>query len=108
MISTVNGLRNDFKRTAALLLPVDPVDKKKRGKHTPGNILSAVPTASADEGETDRFGSSGVCYHTSKEYAKLSKAQRSDLHYWRNEKKEGNPSKRENQRTLVRSCSVHM
>ena len=93
---TVNGLRNDFERTAALLLPVDPVDKKKKGKRTIGNISSAAATASADGGGKDGFGPSGVQlrYHTSKEYAKLSKEQRTDLHDWRNGQKDGKTSKK--------------
>ena len=92
----INGLRNDFERTAALLLPVDPVDKKKKGKRTIGNISSAAATASADGGGKDGFGPSGVQlrYHTSKEYAKLTKEQRTDLHDWRSGQKDGKAPKK--------------
>ena len=90
------GLRNNFERAAALLLPVDPVERKKKGKRTIGNISAATAKPSASGGGKDGFGPSGVQlrYHTSKEYSQLSKAERLDLAEWRRNKKEGNFSKR--------------
>ena len=75
---------------------MDPVDKKKKGKRTIVNISSTAATASVDGGGKDGFGPSGVQlrYHTSKEYAKLTKEQRTDLHDWHSGQKGGKAPKR--------------
>ena len=102
MDDTPTGLRSDFERTAALLLPVDPVEKKKKGKRTIGHISSATVKASTDGGGNEGSGPSGVQlrYHTSKEYSKLCKEARADLAHWRRNKKPGNPLKKGNEKKL--------
>ena len=85
----VNGLRNDFERAVALLVPVDPVEKKRKGKRPVADI-SATTALKAGR------GTSGVelRYHSPKEYAKLTKEQRDELRDHR--KKNGSGKAKQN------------
>lgn len=88
---TPGGLREDFERSVALLLPCDPVVKKGKGKRTIGDIsvvdsgtsINTIPTKVA------RGPKTGVefRYHKGKEYAALSKAKKQELRDWRDEQK---------------------
>ena len=67
------GLRNDFERAVALLLPTDPVAKKQKGKRSQAEISSA----NLKEGR----GKTGVelRYYTPAEYRNLTDEQRKEL-----------------------------
>ena len=47
-----NGMRSDFERSVAFLLPTDPVKKKRGGgKRNAGQISATVAAATGDRGE---------------------------------------------------------
>jgi hypothetical protein len=96
----VGGLRNDFEATATILLPYDPV-QKKRGDNAGGKRGPAeISDTTGEEADISAFGaktgkgSSGVPlrYHTSAEYELLTKAQTDELREWRKGQK-GAPKK---------------
>ena len=77
----VNNTRSDFENAISVLLPVDPFVKKSHKsasheKNTSGTISLA-------EGAT--VGNTGVRlgFHSMDQYLKLNKAQKSELHLWR-------------------------
>ena len=93
----VGGLRNDFEATATILLPYDPV-QKKRGDNAGGKRGPAeISNATGEEAEISAFGAktgkgtSGVPlrYHTSAEYELLTKAQTDELREWRKSQSKG-------------------
>ena len=68
---SAGGLRNDFERAVALLLPVDPVDRKRKGKGKAGAEIAASDI------KQSRGAKTGVefRYYTDAEYKKLSKEE---------------------------------
>ncbi len=93
-----NGKRSDFEATATHLLPYDPVAKKRAAGQKRGNAdISAAETeaaigaTAATPGSKTKpsIGKTGVHlrWHTKKDYAKLSRAQKLELKEWR----EANP-----------------
>ncbi len=81
------GMRSNFERTVAFLLPTDPVTKK-RGAKRPGAEVSAVEAPNKHEekgGKKVTFkqttGKTGVefRYYTKPEFIKLSRAQKDEL-----------------------------
>ena len=88
---SLTGMRSDFERSVAFLLPTDPVKKKKGVKRDAGRISSTAAEATGAGGGKDkskkkaRFkattGSSGVefRYYKPSEFTKLSREQRDEL-----------------------------
>jgi hypothetical protein len=102
MDDTPTGLRNNFEDAVALLIPKDPVAKKKKASKRPGASISATEaTGGNSNGKPSKIsktgglkvgrGKSGVDfrYHVPKEYAKLSKEQKKELKEWRDNNKSG-------------------
>ena len=93
-----NGMRNDFKKAAAHLLPYDPVARKRAAgtKRPAANILDArsmhgpnasaieISDATSEDGKVS-IGRTGVHlrYHTNSEYRELSTSQKNELSEWR-------------------------
>ena len=84
----VNNTRSDFENAVAVLLPVDPFKKSRRGNHnnthnTSANISSA--SVSSVNKPNDGIGKSGVVFHfyDGADYAKLTPEQKKELHEWR-------------------------
>lgn len=80
------GLRSDFERSVALLLPVDPVAKRQKGKRTAAEISTTNGKV-----KTSRGGKTGVelRYYTPKEFAKLSEEEKTELRELRVAAKKG-------------------
>ncbi len=93
----VNGMRGDFEKAVAFLLPTDPVKKKKRGRRNEAQVSAAVG-GEANNSMKDKnnkkkkkvsfkpnCGKNGVqfCYYKSKEFNKLTKEQRDELREYR-------------------------
>ncbi len=80
-----NGMQNDFESAVAMLLPVDPVGKKRKGKMQAAEILATetgpATIVLAGVSVKSDTGTSGVSlrYHTPAEYAKLGNDQRDEL-----------------------------
>ena len=82
---TPGGLRRDFERAVALLLPTCPVKRKRSGKRKSAEISEI--SAQIDEGaeiasmKVSRGPVTGIelRYYKPEEYAKLSKAQKKEL-----------------------------
>ncbi len=51
---SVTGMRSDFERSVAFLLPTDPVKKKRGDKHNAGRISLATAAAPGDGGGKDK------------------------------------------------------
>ena len=99
----INGMRSDFKKAVAHLLPYDPVAKKQTaGTRRPvANILDTrgiqganasaieVSEATTKDGKVS-IGKTGVHlhYHTNTEYRELSTAQKRELSEWRDKNSE--------------------
>ena len=87
------GMRNNFESTASHLLPYDPVAKKRAAGNKRGNgLISGLEggdaTAAAIEagtGNKPAIGKTGVHlrWYKKHEFDKLSKAQKKELHEWR-------------------------
>ena len=86
------GLRNDFERAVALLIPCDPVAKKRKGKRPIADVAAANATVASASGGglKSGIGKTGVSlrYHKPTEYAKLNKEQRTELREWRSKQRE--------------------
>ena len=84
-----DGMRNDFKQSAAHLLPYDPVAKKhaarssKRGSAEVSAVLYEATDVAAF-GTKPGIGKSGVHFHyyDKSEYSKLTKEQKTELREW--------------------------
>ena len=82
-----NGMRGDFERSVAFLLPTDPVKRKQKGaKRTSAQISATDATESEDSNKKrvsfkPNVGKTGVelRYYKSKEYNKLSQEQKDEL-----------------------------
>jgi len=88
MDDTPTGLRNNFERSAALLVPVCPVGTKKASKRSLANVsdVSARGASKSGGGKLkESFGTTGVSlrYHSSTEYSALNKEQKDELREWR-------------------------
>ena len=75
-----NGMRDDFEKAAAVLLPVDPFEKNSANKKTVNFQISAL-------GKANQFGrgeNTGVDLRWYKpgEYAKLTPAEKIELNAW--------------------------
>ena len=84
---TPGGMRNNFERAVAFLMPTDPVEKKKAKNKRSIAEVSAVeseerPPRKNLGGHKQGRGKSGVefRYHTPEEYNALNKEQRQELH----------------------------
>ena len=84
----IGGMRSDFEKAAAHLLPKDPVVKKRIQAKRSAAEISAVGAETTKHG----IGSSGVHlrYHTPEEYGKLTKSQKKELSDWRKANPNGN------------------
>ena len=93
-----NGMRSNFERAAAHLLPYDPAARKwsAGSKRSAANISDTRGTHGANASATEvskattkdrkaSIGKTGVhlCYHTNSEYRELSTAQKRELSEWR-------------------------
>jgi hypothetical protein len=90
------GLRENFERSVALLVPVDPV-KKRSGKRS---VEAEISSANL---KTSRGPKTGVdiCYYKAEEYKKLSKEEQDELCEIRqNKKQKRSPSKSHNKSTI--------
>ena len=104
MDNGVDGMRNDFEKAAAHLLPYDPVAKKcatvAQNKRSAAQISSVELEEELARGEVSSttmpkkasIGRTGVhlWYHTPTEYDNLSNEQKDELREWRKQ----NPSKK--------------
>ena len=93
-----NGMRNDFEKAAAHLLPYDPVARKRAAgtKRPAANILDAwgmhgpnasaieISDATSKDGKVS-IGKTGVHlrYHTNSKYREISTSQKKELSEWR-------------------------
>ena len=93
-----NGMRNDFEKAAAHLLPYDPVARKRaagtkrpaanisdtRGMHGPNASEIEISDATSKDRKVS-IGKTGVHlqYHTNSEYRELSTSQKKELSEWR-------------------------
>lgn len=96
------GMRNDFERAVAHILPYDPVAKKRANAKRSSALISGVDgDVMADVSSVTKpsIGKTGVHfrYYKGPEFAKLSKEQKKELLEWRkskpsnaNEKASGN------------------
>jgi hypothetical protein len=95
------GMRNDFERAAAMLLPVDPVKNKSKRKRANAEISMASARSSAAQGGGKPTHKVGIGktkvplrFHTSEEYRLLNKDQRTELREWRaSQRGNDNPGK---------------
>ena len=81
---TATGMRNDFEKAVAYLLPIDEGKKKGANKRLHGRIYQLSATvSSANIGKTG-CGPSGVeyCFRSKPEYRELTHKKRRDLHQW--------------------------
>ena len=116
----VNGMRSDFEKAAAHLLPYDPVARKQAGgtKRPAANISDTrgiqganaspikVSEATTKDGKVS-IGKTGVHlrYHTNSEYRELSTAQKKVLSEWQDKdsekkKKPGNEKRKTKSREI--------
>ena len=103
------GMRNDFEKAAAHLLPYDPVAKRRatstnkrgaaqisavEGNESPDEDHAQVSSAATTKKRKPSIGKTGVHlrYHTPEEYRGLSKEQKDELREWR---KKNPPPKKE-------------
>ena len=86
----VGGMRSDFERTVAHLLPYCPVAKKKAVGHKRG--AGKISEVTADHADISSFGTKSgrgpktgvhLRYHAFPEYKKLTPDERAELHEWR-------------------------
>jgi hypothetical protein len=84
------GMRSDFERTVAHLLPYCPVAKKKAVGNKRG--AGKISEITADGADISAFGTKSgrgpktgvhLCYHAFPEYKKLTPDERAELHEWR-------------------------
>ena len=77
-----NGMRNNFERSVAFLLPVCPYAKYSKGRNTNTAIISDVTLLGKGSSKT------GVDFrwHTKAEYAKLTKERKEELYKWQRTK----------------------
>ena len=86
------GMRSDFERAVAFLLPTDPVKKKRGGNKRNAGQISATTAAGGGGGKNEgpktkktrfksTFGATGVefRYYTPSEFGKLTKEQKDEL-----------------------------
>ena len=107
----VNDTRSDFENAVSVLLPVDPFIKKKLTKdstrNNPGAIADTSGSNIAANESGGKIGTSGVKlqFHTDAQYRKLTPAQKSELHKWRNSPEGTRYS--ENERKKRKQSSTH-
>ena len=81
----INNTRNDFENAVSVILPVDPFIKKRQNSNENNNTNGTVASTSTS---TDyvKTGTTGVKlqFHSGEQYSKLTAAQKSELHKWRN------------------------
>ena len=79
----VDNMRDDFEKAAAFLLPVCPYTKNRISRSN-----TKIPNVSSTTLKNSSDSTTGVDFrwHTHKEYAKLSKAQKDELKQWQNSK----------------------
>ena len=119
MDNGVNGMRSDFEKAAAHLLPYDPTARKRTAgakrptaniSDTQGVNASAIEVfeATTKDGKVS-IGKTGVhlrC-HTNSEYRELSTAQKRELSKWRDKDSEKKKKPRnEKQKTKSREISA--
>ena len=86
---TPNGMRNDFEKAVAYLLPIADPTKKEGGrggrKRQHGQVSQVIANLSVTKGDKIWRGTSGVkyCFHSRVEYQKLRDEEKSDLCQWR-------------------------
>ena len=78
------GTRQNFEAAVALILPQDPVAKRKKEKRKHPEVDGVTAEISAVGGKP-ATGKSGVeyRYYTGEEYSKLNKEQKNELREWR-------------------------
>ena len=119
-----NGMRSDFERSAAHLLPYDPIVQKwsAGSKQPAANISDTQGTVDANTSATEVSGTatkerkasiSKTCihlqYHTNSEYRALSTAQKRELLEWRDKNPEERKKKKphhEKQKVKARDVST--
>ena len=86
----MNDTRSDFENAVSVLLPVDPFIKKKLTKDSTRNNPGAIAQTSgstfafADSGSNTGVSGVKLQFHTDAQYRKLTPAQKTELHKWRN------------------------
>ena len=82
---TSTGMRNDFDKAVAYLLPIAEGNKKDPNKDAHGRISKLIATVSAPKAYKVLRGPSGVeyCFHSIPEYNNLGEEERRDIHKWR-------------------------
>ena len=82
------GMRSDFEKAAAHLLPKDPVVKKRLASSKRAAAEISAATAVVNPKTKKGIGSTGVHlrYYKPDEYSKLTKAQKRELSEWRKNK----------------------
>ena len=117
-----NGMRNDFEKAAAHLLPYDPVARKRaagtkrpaanisdaRGMHGPNASAIEISDSTSKDGKVS-IGKTGVHlrYHTNSEYRELSTSQKKELSEWREKDSEKKKKPRtEKQKAKSREISA--
>ena len=124
MDNGVDGMRNDFEKAAAHLLPYDPVAKKRatvaRNKHSAAQISSVELEEELVKGEVSStmmpkkasIGRTGVHlqYHMPTKYDILSNEQKDELREWRKQnplkKKGGDNEVRKGGRSKSSKCQL--
>ena len=115
-----NGMRSDFEKAVAHLLPYDPVPRKRaagmkqpaanisdtRGIHS-ANASAIEISEATSRNEKVSIGKTGVHlrYHTNSEYRELSTAQKKELSEWR-EKDSEKKKKPRNEKQKVKSREI--
>jgi hypothetical protein len=95
-----NGMRSDFERAVAHVLPYDPVAKKRAAAKRGSALISSVDNENMEWtaevsglGGKPSIGKTGVHlrYHKHKEFSKLSREQRDELTAWRESLPDSDP-----------------
>ena len=114
-----NGMRSDFERAAAHLLPYDPVAWKQLAgtKQPAANISDTRGTDDANASATEisgtamkdgkvSIGKTGLGYHTNSEYRALSTAQKRELSKWCDKNPEEKKKKPHHKKQKVKADDV--
>ena len=115
-----NGMRSDFEKAAAHLLPYDPIARKRaagtkrpaanisdaRGLHGANASAVEVSEATSKDGKAS-IGKTGVHlrYHMNSDYRELSTAQKRELSEWR-EKDSEKKKKPRNEKRKAKSREI--
>jgi Tfp pilus assembly protein PilE len=88
-----NAKRNDFENCVTILLPADPVSKKRKANNDGRGGVANISSASGKaNGQNPHTGQTGVefRYHTKQEYGNLTDEQKLELKEWRASNKQTN------------------